>query len=66
LVDLKEEMGLPSRFSDLPGFKGVHNPSEEEALVALFDKTQGDVKLRNNIVALSTEDVRTLVRKKLS
>jgi alcohol dehydrogenase class IV len=66
LVDLKEEMGLPSRFSDLPGFKGVHNPNEEEALVALFDKTQGDVKLRNNIVALSTEDVRTLVRKKLS
>jgi alcohol dehydrogenase class IV len=66
LVDLKKEMGLPSRFSDLPGFRAVKNFEEEEALVSLFDKAQEDVKLKNNIVALSKEDVRTLVRKKLA
>lgn len=66
LVDLKREMGLPSRFSDLPNFKGVKNLEEKEVLVSLFDKTQEDVKLKNNIVPLSLEDVRKLVGKKVS
>ncbi|MCA1948970.1 MAG: iron-containing alcohol dehydrogenase, partial [Treponema sp.] len=69
LVELKKLMGLPDRFSDIPGFTGDANPAgsvDREAIAALFDKVQSDFKLKNNPVPCTQDLVRQLVLEKLS
>ncbi|WP_304223460.1 iron-containing alcohol dehydrogenase [Gracilinema caldarium] len=69
LVELKYLMGLPDRFSDIPGFTGAAGPDgsvDREAVAALFDKAQSDFKLKNNPVPCTQDLVRQLVREKLS
>jgi len=65
LVGLKNLMGLPSRFNDIPGFIAPPDPRQREALLSRFDKTQNDPKLKNNRVALDQDRVRALVAGKM-
>ncbi|AEJ20215.1 iron-containing alcohol dehydrogenase [Gracilinema caldarium] len=65
LVALKRLMGLPDRFSDIPGFTLPGNADEQEKIAALFDKAQNDFKLKNNPVPCTPELVRKLVLEKL-
>lgn len=69
LIDLKKLMGLPDRFSDIPGFTSTAEPkgmADREAIAALFDKAQSDFKLKNNPVPCTQDLVRQLVREKLA
>jgi alcohol dehydrogenase class IV len=66
LVNLKELMGLPDRFANIPGFVPPADAEGKEKLAALFDKVQNDFKLKNNPVPCTPELVRRLVLEKLS
>lgn len=66
LVKLKELMGLPDRFAEIPGFAPPADAEGKEKLAALFDKAQNDFKLKNNPVPCTPEQVRRLVLEKLS
>ncbi|HON13059.1 MAG TPA: iron-containing alcohol dehydrogenase, partial [Treponema sp.] len=66
LVNLKELMGLPDRFTEIPGFAPPADAEGKEKLAALFDKAQNDFKLKNNPVPCTPELVRRLVLEKLS
>ncbi len=66
LVNLKELMGLPDRFTEIPGFAAPADAEGKEKLAALFDKVQNDFKLKNNPVPCTPELVRHLVLEKLS
>jgi alcohol dehydrogenase class IV len=65
LVALKQLMGLPCRFTDIPGFSPPGDAATLDALCARFDPSQNDPKLKNNVVALDLASVRELVRGKL-
>lgn len=57
LVDLKRLTGLPSRFSDI----GADAAALTDARVAeLFDKTQDDFKMKNNVPPMDAAAVRAL------
>jgi len=65
LVELKRLMGLPDRFTDIPGFVVPATMAEQEALLSRFEKAQHDVKLKNNPIPCTPELVRRLVLNKL-
>jgi len=65
LVALKQLMGLPCSFGDIPGFSSPEDAPATDALCARFDPSQNDPKLKNNMVALDIASVRELVRGKL-
>ncbi len=66
LVDLKGLMGLPDRFSDIPGFMLPATADGQEQVAALFAKVQSDFKLKNNPVICTPDLVRQMVLEKLS
>lgn len=66
LVNLKQLMGLPDSFADIPDFAAPADAEGKEKLAALFDKAQNDFKLNNNPVPCTPELVRRLVLEKLS
>lgn len=65
LVELKRLMGLPDRFTDIPGFTLPTTMAEQEELLSRFDRTQHDFKLKNNPIPCTPELVRRLVLDKL-